>query len=100
MQVVVSNAPSCGGMQFAAANGIPTLQYPGRKDDPDALSPEALVRALKQEHGVDIVCLAGYMKVRAAGCAAGWVASSRARLDTFLPFNASMPRVCICSQVA
>lgn len=63
IQVVVSNAPSCGGMQFAAAAGIPTLQYPGRKDDPHALSPEDLVRALKEEHGVDIVCLAGYMKV-------------------------------------
>ena len=62
-QVVVSNAPSCGGMQFAATNGIPSLQYPGRKDDPHALSPQELVRALKEEHGVDIVCLAGYMKV-------------------------------------
>ncbi len=42
-QVVVSNAPSCGGVAYAQERGIPTLRYPGRKDDPDALTPVRLL---------------------------------------------------------
>ena len=64
LQVVVSNLPSCGGVAFAAEQGIPMLRYPGAKGDPAALQPADLVAALRQEHGVDVVCLAGYMKVR------------------------------------
>ena len=63
-QVVVSNAPSCGGVAFAAERGIATLRYPGRKDDLAALTPEDLVARLQDTYRVDIVCLAGYMKAR------------------------------------
>ena len=66
--MVVSNAPSCGGVAYAAERGIPTLRYPGRKDDPDALTPEQLVTQLRDKHRVDIVCLAGYMKVGLLVC--------------------------------
>lgn len=62
--VVVSNAPSCGGVQYAQSHGIPTLTYPAPKADPSAgLSPEQLVSSLKEEHGVDYVILAGYLKL-------------------------------------
>ena len=61
--MIVSNAPSCGGVAYAAERGIPTLQYPGRKDDPAALTPDQLLEQLRDVHRVDIICLAGYMKV-------------------------------------
>ena len=66
-QVVVSNAPSCGGVAYAEQRGIPTLRYPGRKDDPQALTPAQLVESLRDRHRVDVVCLAGYMKARRCG---------------------------------
>lgn len=65
-QVVVSNAPSCGGVAYAEERGIPTLRYPGRQDDPNALTPERLVAELRDAHRVDVVCLAGYMKASSA----------------------------------
>jgi phosphoribosylglycinamide formyltransferase len=47
--VVVSNAPSCGGCQYARQQGIPTLTYPAPKDDPSAgLSADELVEQLTQ----------------------------------------------------
>ena len=63
--MVVSSTSTCGGVAFAEERGILTLQYPGRKDDPAALTPEQLVTELREVHRVDIVCLAGYMKARA-----------------------------------
>jgi folate-dependent phosphoribosylglycinamide formyltransferase PurN len=49
--VVVSNAPTCGGCEYARQHGIPTLTYPALKDDPSAgLQPEQLVQQLTQVH--------------------------------------------------
>ena len=50
--VVVSNAPTCGGCQYAQAQGIPTLTFPAPKADPAAgLSPEQLVQQLTEVRG-------------------------------------------------
>ena len=47
--VVVSNAPSCGGAEFARAHGIPVLTYPAPKSDPAAgLMADQLVQQLTQ----------------------------------------------------
>lgn len=51
--VVVSDVPACGGMQYAAANGIPTLTYPiPKKGNFPGLTKEALVASLTQQHKV------------------------------------------------
>ena len=50
--VVVSNAPTCGGCQYAQAQGIPTLTFPAPKVDPAAgLSAEQLVQQLTEVRG-------------------------------------------------
>lgn len=49
--VVVTNAPSCGGAQFARAHGIPVLVYPGSKSAV-GLSADQLVEALTKVPGV------------------------------------------------
>lgn len=50
--VVVSNAPACGGAEFARAHGIPTLTYPAPKADPAAgLTADELVQRLTQVVG-------------------------------------------------
>lgn len=49
---VVSNAPSCGGAEFARAHGIPVLTYPAPKADPAAgLTADQLVQQLTQVGG-------------------------------------------------
>lgn len=46
---VVTNAPSCGGAEYARQHGIPVLIYPAPKKDPSAgLTPEELVAELQQ----------------------------------------------------
>ncbi|GAB4814123.1 hypothetical protein N2152v2_001169 [Parachlorella kessleri] len=62
--VVVSNAPTCGGCHYAQSQGIPTITYPAPKADPSAgLTAEQLIVALRNEHQVDCVVLAGYLKL-------------------------------------
>ena len=64
MQVVVSDVPSCGGVQYAQSHGISTLTYPIPKSGAfPGLTAEQLVNALKEEQKVDYVILAGYLKV-------------------------------------
>lgn len=64
-QVVVSDKPGCGGWEYAAAHGVPTLRFPppkGECADVDAAAADA-ARVLRDDHGVRYVALAGYLKV-------------------------------------
>jgi phosphoribosylglycinamide formyltransferase-1 len=68
---VVSNKADAKGLDFAAANGIPTKvidhkAYATREDFEAAL--DAYLRAVK----TDIIALAGFMRVLTAGFIAGW----------------------------
>ncbi|GMH41237.1 hypothetical protein BSKO_09147 [Bryopsis sp. KO-2023] len=66
--VVVSNAPSCGGVAYAKDNRIPTLTFPKLKklrneEQADGLTTDELVVALRDTFTVDFVLLAGYLKL-------------------------------------
>jgi phosphoribosylglycinamide formyltransferase-1 len=68
---VVSNKLDAKGLDFAAANGIPTKvidhkAYPTREAFETALDDH--LRAMK----VEIIALAGFMRVLTAGFIAGW----------------------------
>ena len=63
VDVIVTNAPSCGGAVYAREHGIPVLVYPASDRQPEGLSPEALADALTTEYDIDLVILAGYMKL-------------------------------------
>ena len=68
---VVSNKPDAKGLDFAAANGIPTKvidhkAYATREAFEAALDDH--LRAMK----VEIIALAGFMRVLTAGFIAGW----------------------------
>lgn len=57
--------PSCGGVAFAQAAGIPTLTYPAsRKGTFPGLSADELVQELTVTHKADYVLLAGFLKVQ------------------------------------
>ena len=60
--IVLSNRPDAPGLALAAARGVPALAVDQREVKPRAAHEEQLVRQLR-EQGVDLVCLAGYMRL-------------------------------------
>ncbi len=63
--VVISNLPDAGGLEAARMRGLPSLamEANGRKRAEHDL---AIIAAL-QQHQVDLVCLAGYMRLLSPG---------------------------------
>jgi len=60
--VVISNRPDAGGLEIAAARGIATAVVDHKQVKPRDRHEQELIRILK-EHAVDLVCLAGYMRL-------------------------------------
>jgi len=63
--VVVSNRPEARGLALARERGLPAVVIPSK-----GIDREAYDRSLLQElrkHSVDLVCLAGYMRLLSAG---------------------------------
>src|SRR3989475_1284575 len=59
--VVISNKPDAPGITTARQRGLNALVIPS-KDKPREQHDREVVAALKQ-HGVDLICLAGYMRL-------------------------------------
>jgi phosphoribosylglycinamide formyltransferase 1 len=59
--VVISNRADAGGIEIARKYGIPTLLIPSKGKDREQHDGE-VVAALRQ-YNVDLVCLAGYMRL-------------------------------------
>jgi phosphoribosylglycinamide formyltransferase-1 len=60
--VVISNEPGAAGLQRAVRAGVPTLVVDHREFPTRAAFDAALVAALRA-HAVDLVCLAGFMRL-------------------------------------
>jgi phosphoribosylglycinamide formyltransferase-1 len=60
--VVVSNVPGAPGLAAAAERGAPTCVVDHKKIKPRAAHEGRVIEVL-QEHRVDLVCLAGYMRL-------------------------------------
>jgi len=59
--IVISNKPDAGGLETARSMGLPALAIPS-KSVPREEHDRAVVAALR-EHKVDLICLAGYMRL-------------------------------------
>lgn len=59
--VVISNKPDAGGLETARKLGLDALTIPSKGKDREAHDRE-VVAALK-DHKIDLVCLAGYMRL-------------------------------------
>jgi phosphoribosylglycinamide formyltransferase 1 len=68
--LVISNFASAGGLERAAEAGIATLVIP-HKGKPREVFDGELDAALRQA-GVEIVCLAGFMRILSDGFARAW----------------------------
>lgn len=61
--LVLSNQPQAGGLAVAAAKGVPTLAIDHRPFGGDREAHEQAIQAALEAHDVQIVALAGYMRV-------------------------------------
>ncbi len=61
--LVISNIPGAGGLATAAANGIVAVTIDQKPFGRDREAFERAVQALLVEHRIDIVCLAGFMRI-------------------------------------
>lgn len=61
--LVLANKPQAGGLAIAAAKGVPALAIDHRPYDGDRTAHEEAIHAALIEHHVQVVALAGYMRV-------------------------------------
>ena len=70
--LVVSNRPEAAGLATAAARGIPTVAIDHRPFGRDRAAHEVAVDAALRAHGVEIVCLAGYLRLLSPFLVSRW----------------------------
>jgi phosphoribosylglycinamide formyltransferase-1 len=61
--LVLSNRPEAPGLAFAAAQGIPTAVVPSNDYGKDRAAFDAAMQAELEKAGVEIICLAGFMRL-------------------------------------
>jgi phosphoribosylglycinamide formyltransferase-1 len=69
--LVVSNRPDAGGLERARAAGIATAVI-DHKRHPDRESFDAALDQTLREHAIEIVCLAGFMRILTPGFVEAW----------------------------
>ncbi|MBM3487907.1 MAG: phosphoribosylglycinamide formyltransferase [Alphaproteobacteria bacterium] len=69
--LVISNVAGAGGLEHAARARIPTRVI-GHRDFPDRSAFDAALDAAIGAAGVDLVCLAGFMRILSPGFVARW----------------------------
>ena len=70
--LVLSNNPDAGGLGWAAGQGLPTEVVDHRPHRGDRAAFEAALDAALAPHAIDIICLAGFMRVLTAGLITPW----------------------------
>jgi formyltetrahydrofolate-dependent phosphoribosylglycinamide formyltransferase len=70
--LVLSNRPGAEGLAIAAAHGIATMAIDHRPYGADRVAHEAAVDAALRAHGVEIVCLAGYLRLLSPFLVSRW----------------------------
>ena len=69
---VISNRPDAGGLMVARANGITTEVVDHTAFGKDRTAFERALQAVLERHRIDIVCLAGFMRLLTAGFVKQW----------------------------
>jgi len=71
--LVLSNKADAGGLATAAANGIATAIIEHKTFGKDREAFDAAMQSELQRHEVEIVCLAGFMRILTAGFCEAWM---------------------------
>lgn len=69
--LVLSNRPQAAGLATASAAGIPTA-FLRQRDFPDRESFDAEIGRVLAGHDIDLVCLAGFMRILTPGLVEAW----------------------------
>ncbi|SFK28853.1 phosphoribosylglycinamide formyltransferase-1 [Falsiroseomonas stagni DSM 19981] len=70
--LVLSNRADAGGLERARAAGIPTAVVESRAFKGDRAGFEVAMEAMLAEHGIELVALAGFMRVLTEGFVGRW----------------------------
>jgi len=68
---VISDQPEAAGLAVAASAGIGTYVAP-RRGHPDKAAHEAEIERLLEQEGVQLICLAGFMRILSADFVTRW----------------------------
>jgi phosphoribosylglycinamide formyltransferase 1 len=70
--VVISNRPDAPGLLNASASGVPTLTIESRRFGKDRAAFEVALQAALDQHGAELICLAGFMRLLTAEFVQRW----------------------------
>jgi phosphoribosylglycinamide formyltransferase-1 len=70
--VVISNRADAGGLKKAAASGVPTLTIESKPFSQDRAAFETVLQSALDQHRIDLICLAGFMRLFTAGFVQRW----------------------------
>ncbi|SHJ34142.1 formyltetrahydrofolate-dependent phosphoribosylglycinamide formyltransferase [Bradyrhizobium lablabi] len=70
--VVISNRSDALGLEKARTSGIPTLTIESKPFGKDRAAFEAVLQTTLDQHKIDLICLAGFMRLFTAGFVQRW----------------------------
>jgi phosphoribosylglycinamide formyltransferase-1 len=70
--VVISNRADAGGLASASVEGIPTVTIESKPFGKDRAAFEAVLQSTLEAHGIEIICLAGFMRLFTAEFVQRW----------------------------
>jgi len=70
--VVISNRADAGGLQKAEASGIPAVSIESKPFGRDRAAFEAVLQSALDQHGAELICLAGFMRLFTAEFVQRW----------------------------
>lgn len=70
--VVISNRSDAGGLEKAAASGIPTMTIESKPFGKDRAAFEAVLQPALEQHRVELICLGGFMRLLSADFVQRW----------------------------
>ena len=70
--MVISNRADAGGLEKARASGIPTAVIESKPFGKDRAAFEAALEAVLGDHRIELICLAGFMRLFTAEFVQRW----------------------------
>jgi phosphoribosylglycinamide formyltransferase-1 len=70
--VVIANRADAGGLERAAAAGIPTLTIESKPFGRDRAAFEAVLQSALDQHSIELICLGGFMRLFTADFVQRW----------------------------
>jgi phosphoribosylglycinamide formyltransferase 1 len=70
--VVISNRPDAPGLVTAGESGVPTLTIESKRFGKDRAAFEVVLQAALDQHKVELICLAGFMRLLTAEFVQRW----------------------------